>query len=51
MRAECSEDGGLVMETLPRTIGHDPSLEEDRERRQEISMTAGITKCAGIHGE
>ena len=46
------EDGGLVMETRPRTIGHDPSLgdqreREDRRERQEISMTAGITKCFG----
>lgn len=38
----------LVMETQPRTIGHDPSLGDQRERtgeRQEISMTEGITKC------
>ena len=35
MTGELGEDGGLVMETRPRTIGHDPSLEDQRERGQE----------------
>ena len=54
MGGEGREDRRLVMETQPRTIGHDPSLGDQRERtgeRDKKSQWQRGLQNAGIHGE